>query len=135
MQDAQADFSAYKTFGWEPDTSVALSLLDQNIRGRSRRRKGKGYEEAAVVRPRTFSCRKPRARKVKSNPIRIGAAAATRQLRRRVGVSSSGVKNVSEGTLVIHAVDPARKAEVQRPRRANWARATSACGHQARSQA
>lgn len=118
MQDAQADFSAYKTFGWEPDTSgQPLSLLDQNIRTAiSKEMKGKGYEEAAAgtTPDLVLSYEAARAEKVKSNPIRIGVGVGSYggSSGGGVGVSSSGVKNVSEGTLVVHAVDPARKAEV-----------------------
>ena len=105
MKDAQADFGAYKTFGWEPDTSgQPLSLLDQNIRAAiAKEMRGKGYEEAPVgaTPDLLLSYEAARAEKVKSNPFRIG-----------VGVGSYGVKNVSEGTLVVHAVDPAHKAEV-----------------------
>ena len=60
-----------------------------------------------------------RAEKVKNNPFRIGVGVGSYGGNGGggVGVSSSGVKNVSEGTLVIHAIDPARKAEVwQGPR-------------------
>ncbi len=118
MQDAQADFSAYKTFGWEPDTSgQPLSLLDQNIRAAiAKEMKGKGYEEAAAgtTPDLLLSYEAARAEKVKSNPIRIGVGVGSYggSSGGGVGVSSSGVKNVSEGTLVVHAVDPARKAEV-----------------------
>lgn len=118
MQDAQADFSAYKTFGWEPETSgQPLSLLDQNIRTAiSKEMKGKGYEEAAAgtTPDLVLSYEAARAEKVKSNPIRIGVGVGSYggSSGGGVGVSSSGVKNVSEGTLVVHAVDPARKAEV-----------------------
>ena len=118
MKDAQADFGAYKTFGWEPDTSgQPLSLLDQNIRAAiAKEMRGKGYEEAPVgaTPDLLLSYEAARAEKVKSNPIRIGVGVGSYggSSGGGVGVSSSGVKNVSEGTLVVHAVDPARKAEV-----------------------
>jgi hypothetical protein len=118
MLNAQADFSAYKTFGWAPDTSgQPLSLLDQNIRAAiAKELKGKGYEEAAAgANPDlVVSYEAARAEKVKSNPFRIGVGVGSYggSSGGGVGVSSSGVKNVSEGTLVIHAVDPVRKAEV-----------------------
>ncbi len=118
MQHAEADFSAYKTFGWESDTSgQPLSLLDQNVRAAiAKEMKGKGYEEAAAgtTPDLLLSYEAARAEKVKSNPFRIGVGVGSYggSSGGAVGVSSSGVKNVSEGTLVIHAVDPARKAEV-----------------------
>jgi hypothetical protein len=118
MRNAQADFSAYKTFGWEPDTSgQPLSLLDQNIRAAiTNEMKRKGYEEAAAgTNPDlVISYEAARAEKVKNNPFRIGVGAGSYggNVGGGVSVGSSGVKSVSEGTLVIHATDPARKAEV-----------------------
>ena len=118
MVNAQADFSAYKTFGWQPDTSgQPLSLLDQNIRAAiAKEMKGKGYEEAAAgaTPDVVLSYEAARAEKVKSSPFRIGVGVGSYggSSGGGVGVSSSGVKNVSEGTLVVHVVDPARKAEV-----------------------
>ena len=118
MVNAQADFSAYKTFGLEPNTSgQPLSLVEQNIRAAiATEMKRKGYEEAAAgtAPDLVVSYEAARAEKVKNNPFRIGVGVGGYGSNggAGVGVSSSGVKNVSEGTLVIHAVDPARKAEV-----------------------
>ena len=118
MTNAQADFSAYKTFGLEPNTSgQPLSLVEQNIRAAiTNEMKRKGYEEAAAGASPDLvvSYEAARAEKVKNNPFRIGVGVGSYGGNGGggVGVSSSGVKNVSEGTLVIHAIDPARKAEV-----------------------
>lgn len=118
MLDAHADFSAYKTFGWAPDTSgQPLSLLDQNIRAAiTNEMKRKGYEEAAAgTNPDlVVSYEAARAEKVKNNPFRIGVGAGSYggNMGGGVSVGSPSVKSVSEGTLVIHAVDPVRKAEV-----------------------
>ena len=118
MTSAQADFSAYKTFGLEANTSgQPLSLVEQNIRAAiTSEMKRKGYEEAAAGASPDLvvSYETARAEKVKSNPFRIGVGVGSYggSDGAGVGVSSSGVKNVSEGTLVVHAIDPARKAEV-----------------------
>jgi hypothetical protein len=118
MTNAQADFSGYKTFGLEPNTSgQPMSLVEQNIRAAiTSEMKRKGYEEAAPGSSPDLvvSYEAARAEKTKSSPFRIGVGVGSYGGNGGggVGVSSSGVKNVSEGTLVVHAIDPARKAEV-----------------------
>jgi hypothetical protein len=122
MLDAQADFSAYKTFGW--DTPVGgdasgqpLSLLDSNIRSAIKSEMTrKGYEEArAGTTPDLLvSFETAKAEKIKSNPVRVGVGVGGYGGSGGGGVSvgSASHKNVNEGTLVVHAIDPKRKAEV-----------------------
>jgi hypothetical protein len=54
--------------------------------------------------------------KLKNKPFRIGIGVGSYGSSggASVGTSTSGVKEVKEGTLVIHVVDPARNAEVWR---------------------
>jgi hypothetical protein len=124
MRDPAANFGAYTTFGWvetaRTDASgqaQPMSLVENNIRTAiASELKKKGYEEAAVgaTPDMLIDYEAARAEKTKNNPIRIGVGVGSwgGNTGGSVGVSSSGVKNVTEGSLVIHAVDPARKAEV-----------------------
>jgi hypothetical protein len=122
MRDPQADFTAYKTFGWEAAAGAnapaqPLSILDSNIRTAiTAELKGKGYEEAAAgtTPDLLISYGTARGEKVKNNPVRIGVGVGSwgGSSGGSVGVSSSGVKNVNEGTLVVRAIDRARNAEV-----------------------
>jgi hypothetical protein len=124
MRDPQADFSAYKSFGWDEAARTdasgqmqPLSLLESNIRAAiATEMKRKGYEEAAAgsTPDLLVGYEAARAEKVKNNPIRIGVGVGSygSNTGGSVGVGSSSVKNVSEGTLVIRAIDLKRKAEV-----------------------
>ena len=124
MRDPQTDFSAYKTFGWDeaPRTDASgqaqpLSLVENNVRDAiAAQLKGKGYELAGegATPDLLIAYEASRAETVKNKPFRVGVGVGSwgGSGGGSVGVSSSGVKNVSEGRLVIHAVDLARKAEV-----------------------
>jgi hypothetical protein len=122
MRDPQADFNAYKTFDWGVATNAdasgqPLSILDSNIRAAiTTELKGKGYEEAAAgaTADLLVTYETARAEKIKNNPVRIGIGVGGYggNSGGAVGVGSSGVKNVNEGTLVVRAIDPARNAEV-----------------------
>jgi hypothetical protein len=122
MRDNQADFSAYKTFGWDAATSAdasgqPLSILDSNIRTAiTTELKGKGYEEAtAGTTPDLLvSYETARADKIKNNPVRVGIGVGgwSGNGGGSVGVGSSSVKNVNEGTLMVRAIDRTRNAEV-----------------------
>jgi hypothetical protein len=120
MRDSNADFNSYRTFGWAPtgDASVQpLSILESHIRAAiATELKGKGYEQAAegATADLLVSLETARADTVKSSPFRfgIGVGSYGGSSGGSIGASTSGVKNVSEGTLIIRAVDPARKAEV-----------------------
>lgn len=122
MRDSQADFRAYETFGWDESMSVEasdkpLSLLDSNIRAAiTTELKRKGYEEAAAgtTPDLNIAYETARAEKIKNNPFRVGIGVGSWGGSGGGGVSagSPNVKNVKEGTLVVHAIDPARKAEV-----------------------
>ena len=100
MRDPRADFSAYETFalkdGHSGDaSSQPVSIVEGYIRAAiTAELKGKGYVEAAAGTEPDLRIEYEAAseKKLKNNPFRIGVG--------------------TEGTLVIHAVDPVRKAEV-----------------------
>ena len=54
------------------------------------------------------------ADKIENSPVRIGVGVGSwgGNAGGSVGVSSSSVRNYKEGTLVVHAIDNARNAEV-----------------------
>lgn len=124
MRDPEANFGAYKTFGWDDSAHTdasgqkkPLPLVESNIRAAiAAELTGKGYEPAAegTSPDLLIAYEASRAETVKNNPFRVGVGVGSwgGSGGGSVGVSSSGVKNVSEGRLVIHAVDLARKAEV-----------------------
>ena len=122
MRDPNANFSAFSTFAWAKDaapdgTAKPISLLDGQIRAAiATELQSKGYSQAAdgTAPHLTLQYETAAAERIKSNPFRIGigmggyggnGAAG-------VGVSSSDVKNVREGTLVLRVIDPVRNAEV-----------------------
>jgi hypothetical protein len=78
--------------------------------------KGKGYEEAAAgtTPDLLINQETARAESVKSSPFRFGIGVGSMGSNggASIGASTSGVKNVNEGTLIVRAIDPARKAEV-----------------------
>lgn len=122
MRDPQADFSAYETFALQDGapgdaSSHSVSIVEGYIRAAiTAELKGKGYVEAAAGTEPDLRIEYEAAseKKVKNNPFRIGVGVGGygSNAGGAVGVGSSSVKNVTEGTLVVHAVDPVRKAEV-----------------------
>ncbi|MEO8307666.1 MAG: DUF4136 domain-containing protein [Pseudomonadota bacterium] len=118
MRDSHADFNAFRTFDWKAaDSDQPLSILDSNIRSAiSSELQGKGYAQAAAgTNPDlVISFETARAETIKSSPFRfgIGVGSVGGSSGGSVGASTSGVKNITEGTLFLRAVDPARKAEV-----------------------
>lgn len=122
MRDPQADFSAYETFalkdGLSGDASgQSVSIVEGYIRTAiTAELKRKGYVEAAAGTEPDLRIEYEAAseKKLKNNPFRIGVGVGGygSNVGGGVGVGSPSVKNVTEGTLVVHAIDPARKAEV-----------------------
>jgi hypothetical protein len=125
MRDPQANFESFKTFAWDTgqgqDSGQAanepLTIINSQIRGAiTAELRQKGYAETTggakpdlVLRYETAA-----AEKLKSNPFRIGIGVGGYggNGAAGVGVSSSDVKNIKEGTLVLRVIDPARNAEV-----------------------
>ena len=124
MREAQTDFGAYKTFGWaHPPTAAgsgdSASIVDGYIRTAiADDLKAKGYVEAAAGSEPDLAIEYEAAKseKLKNNPFRIGVGVGGygNSGGGSVGVGSSGVKEVKEGSLVVHVVDHKRKAEVWR---------------------
>ena len=124
MRDPQADFNAFKTFAWNADTSPSksdqpVSLVDGYIRTAiTAELTRKGYVEAATgtTPDLRVEYEAVSAEKIKNNPFRVGVGVGSYGSSGggSVGVGSPSVKNVKEGTLVIHVIDPARNAEIWR---------------------
>ena len=122
MRDPQANFSSYRTYGFQADKSVdgtdePLALLDANIRAAiaSELRK-RGYAEAApgAAPDLRIAYETASADKIENNPIRVGVGVGSwgGNVGGSVNVGSPSVRNYREGTLVVHAIDSARNAEV-----------------------
>jgi hypothetical protein len=124
MRDPHADFASYRTFGWHGTGATAdaasdapLALLDGYLRTAiAAELQKRGYAEAAAgatpdlrVAYETAS-----ADKIENNPVRVGIGVGSwgGNVGGSVNVGSPSVRNYREGTLVIHAIDAARNAEV-----------------------
>jgi len=121
MVDAQANFNDYKTFGWafQPSPEHPLQLAEVTIREAiTAEMQDKGYVEVAAGATADLLIDYDAARQntVKNNPVRFGIGVGSYGSHggASIGTSTSGVKEVTEGSLVIHAVDTARSAEVWR---------------------
>ncbi|HEX5787201.1 MAG TPA: DUF4136 domain-containing protein [Woeseiaceae bacterium] len=126
MLDPQADFSSYTTFGWHTDSGAdgsgePMSLVDTHIRAAivtEMQRKGYVEAPAGSAADLLLDYEAARTEKTKSSPFRIGVGVGSYGSSggASVGTSTSGVRNVSEGSLVVHAIDRARNVEVWRSR-------------------
>ncbi len=121
MRDPQANFSAFKTFGWNDGEDASapqpLTIVNSQIRAAiASELKTKGYAEAAAgTKPDlVLHYETDAAEKMKSNPVRIGIGLGGYGSNggAGVGMSSAAAKNIREGTLVLRVIDPARNAEV-----------------------
>ena len=120
MRDPAANFTAYRTFGWAPvpapaGTDAPLALLDKNIREAiTAEMKRKGYTESPDNPDLKVAYETAKADKIENNPVRVGVGVGGwgGNVGGSVGVSSPSVRNFTEGTLVIHAIDAAKNAEV-----------------------
>ena len=120
MRDPNADWASYSTWGWAPAPGVdgadqPLMLLDQNIRRAvAAEMQRRGYTGAAGNPALRITYEVAARDKVESNPVRIGIGVGSwgGNVGGSVNVGSPAVRNYREGTLVIHAVDAARNAEV-----------------------
>jgi hypothetical protein len=122
MRDPQANFSSYRTYGFGGEKSIdgtdePLKLLDANIRsaiGTELRRRG--YVEAAADATPDLRIvyETASADKLENNPVRVGVGVGSwgGSVGGSVNVGSPSVRNYREGTLVVHAIDTARNAEV-----------------------
>jgi hypothetical protein len=122
MRDPQADFTVYRTFGWAVDDTVEssdapLRLLDASIRtAAAAELQKRGYVEApaGTTPDLRIAYETASADRVESNPVRVGVGVGNwgGNVGGSVNVGSPSVRNYKEGTLVLHAIDSARNAEV-----------------------
>jgi hypothetical protein len=122
MRDPQANFAAYQTFGWNAGGTPAsddapLKLLDSNIRAAIAnvlKKRGYGEAPAGVTPDLRIAYETASADKLENNPVRVGVGVGSwgGNVGGSVNVGSPSVRNYKEGTLVVHAIDTARNAEV-----------------------
>ena len=122
MRDPQADFSAYRTYGWTAAPTAEggdepLKLLDSNIRAAiAAELQKRGYVEAlaGATPDLRIAYETASADKLENNPVRVGIGVGSwgGNVGGSVNVGSPSVRNYKEGTLVVHAIDSARNAEV-----------------------
>ena len=119
MRDPNANWASFATYGWSPSPGVdgtdqPLLMLDQNIRRAiAAEMQRRGYTESATPDLRiTYQTTSKDV--VESNPVRVGVGMGSwgGSFGGSVSVGSPSVRNYREGTLVIHAIDNARNAEV-----------------------
>jgi hypothetical protein len=121
MRDPQADFTAYRTFGWlngsDGTADAPVRMLDSNVRSAIKAELARrGYVEAATgaTPDLRIAYETASADKIENNPVRVGVGVGSwgGNFGGSINVGSPSVRNYKEGTLVIHAVDAARNAEV-----------------------
>ena len=121
MRDPAANFAAYRTFGFAPTAppggnDAPLQLLDKNIRAAiTTDMQRKGYAESQDNPDLRIAYETAKAEKIENSPVRIGVGVGGwggGNVGGSVGVSSPSVRNFTEGTLVIHAIDAAKNSEV-----------------------
>jgi len=122
MRDPNVNFTNYKTFGWtSAGTSDAaeapVRLLDTNIRSAITgvmQRKGYVPAPEGTTPDLRIAYETATADKIENNPVRVGIGVGSwgGGFGGSVNVGSPSIRNFTEGTLVIHAIDSARNAEV-----------------------
>ena len=120
VRDPQVDFGTFRTFGWQPAPQVdgqdaPVALLDQNIRAAITSELTKrGYLEAASDPDLKIAYETASADKIANNPVRVGIGVGSYGggVGGSIGVGTPSISNYREGSLVVHAIDSARNAEV-----------------------
>jgi hypothetical protein len=122
MRDPTVNFTNFKTFGWTAGGTVdagdaPLKLLDANIRAAIvdvMKRKGYVEAPAGATPDLRIAYETASADKIENNPVRIGIGVGSwgGNVGGSVNVGSPSIRNFTEGTLVVHAIDSARNAEV-----------------------
>jgi len=122
MRDPSVNFTNFKTFGWTAGGTVdagdaPLKLLDANIRAAIvdvMQRKGYVEAPAGTTPDLRIAYETASADKIENNPVRIGIGVGSwgGNVGGSVNVGSPSIRNFTEGTLVVHAIDTARNAEV-----------------------
>jgi hypothetical protein len=122
VRDPQADFGKYRTFGWTAAPAVdatdqPLLLLDRHIRAAiAAELTRRGYTEApaGTTPDLRIVYATASAEKIENNPVRVGVGVGSwgGNVGGSINVGSPSIRNYREGTLIVHAVDSARNAEV-----------------------
>jgi hypothetical protein len=122
MRDPSADFSAYRTFGWTAGgvteaSEAPAKLLDANLRTAITDvmlRKGYVVAPDGTAPDLRIAFETASAEKIESNPVRVGVGMGSwgGNFGGSVSMGSPSIRNYKEGTLVIHAIDNERNAEV-----------------------
>jgi hypothetical protein len=120
QRDPQVNFAAFHTYGWQEapaadGQNAPLKLLDQNIRAAiAAEMQKRGYVESATDPDLRIAYETASQQKIENSPVRVGVGVGSwgGSAGGSVGVSSASVRNYQEGTLVIHAIERARNAEV-----------------------
>lgn len=119
MRDPSVDFTKFGTFGWAgpatAPTEQPVTLLDQNIRAAiAAEMNARGYVAATEKPDLLIAYETASAQKLENNPVRVGIGVGSwgGNVGGSINMGSPSVRNYQEGSLVIHAVDPARNAEV-----------------------
>jgi hypothetical protein len=122
MRDPSVNFTNYKTFGWTSggagDADEApVRLLDTNIRNAITgvmQRKGYVPAPEGTTPDLRIAFETTTADKIENNPVRVGIGVGSwgGNFGGSVNMGSPSIRNFTEGTLVIHAIDSARNAEV-----------------------
>jgi hypothetical protein len=122
MRDPGVNFSNFKTFGWTAPGAVdsgdePLKLLDANIRAAIvdvMKRKGYVEAPAGATPDLRIAYETAKSEKLENNPVRIGIGVGSwgGNMGGSVSMGSPSVRNFTEGTLVVHAIDSSRNVEV-----------------------
>jgi hypothetical protein len=122
MRDTSVNFTNYKTFGWAATgttaaTEAPVRLLDTNIRNAITgvmQRKGYVPAPEGTTPDLRIAYETATADKIENNPVRVGVGVGSwgGSMGGSINVGSPSIRNFTEGTLVIHAIDTARNAEV-----------------------
>ncbi len=115
----EADFSAYRSFGWQPlpadSADEPTRLLDTNIRTAIRAEMTRrGYTEVDADPQLRVAWETAADEQIKSNPFRIGIGLGSfgSNMGGSVNVGSPSVQSYREGRLIIHVVDAAANREL-----------------------
>jgi Domain of unknown function (DUF4136) len=122
MRDPSVDFASFKTFGWTATGAVdtgdePLKLLDVNIRAAIvdvMKRKGYVEAPAGATPDLRIAYETAKTEKLENNPVRVGIGVGSwgGNMGGSVSMGSPSVRNFTEGTLVVHAIDASRNVEV-----------------------
>ena len=120
MRDPQANFAAYRTFGWHvarAGEDAPLTLVDSQIRAAiAQELVRRGYVAApdGEVPDLRIAFETATAETLRNSPVRVGVGVGSwgGNVGGSVNVGTPGVRRAREGTLLVQAIDTARNAEV-----------------------